>query len=149
MEQPPRRPRVMVSGCYDLLHAGHVVFFETASTYGELFVCIGSDRTIEQLKVKPARFNERERLYIVQSIRFVHEARISRGSGHLDFEPELLDIKPELFIVNKDGGSEAKRVLCAQHGVQYLELPRTPKPGLPPRSSSGIKQVLRADAPPG
>jgi len=146
MEQAsPDRPRkrVMVSGCYDLLHAGHVVFFETAARYGDLYVCLGSDRTIEALKGRPTRFNERERLYIVQSIRFVHEARVSRGSGHLDFEPELLDIKPDVFIVNHDGGSDAKRALCAQHGVEYLELPRDPKPGLPARSSSAIKQALR------
>src|SRR3989440_11391904 len=130
----------MVSGCYDLLHAGHVVFFETAATYGELYVCIGSDRTIEQLKGRPPRFNERERLYIVQSIRYVYEARISRGSGHLDFEPELLEIRPDLFIVNHDGGSEAKRDLCAKHGIEYVELPRVPKTGLPARSSSAIKQ---------
>jgi cytidyltransferase-like protein len=137
--------RVMVSGCYDLLHAGHVVFFETAASYGDLYVCIGSDRTIEQLKGRPTRFNERERLYLVQSIRYVREARISRGSGVLDFEPELLDIRPDVFIVNHDGGTDAKRDLCARHGVEYVELPRTPKAGLPARSSTAIKQALREE----
>ena len=28
------RPKVLVSGCYDLLHAGHIRFFETAAQYG-------------------------------------------------------------------------------------------------------------------
>ena len=38
--------KVMVSGCFDLLHSGHIAFFETASKYGELYVCIGSDANI-------------------------------------------------------------------------------------------------------
>ena len=34
-----------VSGCYDLLHSGHVEFFQQASRYGDLYVGIGSDAT--------------------------------------------------------------------------------------------------------
>jgi len=141
-----KRKKVLVSGCYDLLHAGHVVFFETAAAYGDLYVCIGSDRVIDQLKGRPTKFNEQERLYIIQSLKFVHEARISRGSGFLDFEPEMADIKPDLFIVNHDGGSEEKRALCKKYGVEYLELDRVPKTGLPVRSSTSIKQSLRDEA---
>ena len=32
-----------VSGCYDLLHSGHVEFFKEASQYGDLYVGLGSD----------------------------------------------------------------------------------------------------------
>ena len=45
------RKRVFVSGCYDMLHSGHVAFFKEASAYGDLYVGIGSDRTIEELKI--------------------------------------------------------------------------------------------------
>lgn len=37
--------KVFVSGCYDLLHSGHVEFFQQASHYGDLYVGIGSDAT--------------------------------------------------------------------------------------------------------
>ena len=30
--------KVFVSGCYDLLHSGHVEFFRQASQYGDLYV---------------------------------------------------------------------------------------------------------------
>jgi cytidyltransferase-like protein len=140
------RKKVLVSGCYDLLHGGHVVFFETAAQYGDLHVCLGSDANIALLKGHVPRFTQQERLYMVKSIRFVHDARICRGSGRLDFEPELAEIRPDFFIVNSDGGGSAeKRALCKKYNVQYLELPRIPKPGLPPRSSSGIKADLRGD----
>ncbi|MDY6385661.1 MAG: adenylyltransferase/cytidyltransferase family protein [Candidatus Cryptobacteroides sp.] len=35
--------KVFVSGCYDLLHSGHVEFFKEASQYGDLYVGLGSD----------------------------------------------------------------------------------------------------------
>ncbi|MCF2553310.1 adenylyltransferase/cytidyltransferase family protein, partial [Bacteroides caecigallinarum] len=37
--------KVFVSGCYDLLHSGHVEFFQQASRFGDLYVGIGSDAT--------------------------------------------------------------------------------------------------------
>ena len=138
------RKKVLVSGCYDLLHGGHVMFFETAAKYGNLYVCLGSDANIKLLKENAPRFTQDERLYMVQSIRFVHQARIASGTGRLDFEPDIAEIRPDYFIVNSDGGGgQEKRLLCQKYGVEYIELDRTPKAGLPPRSSSGIKQALR------
>jgi cytidyltransferase-like protein len=140
------RHKVLVSGCYDLLHAGHITFFETAARYGDLYVCIGSDENIALLKNHGPKFSQAERLYMVQAIRHVRHARICSGRGMLDFEPDLAEIKPDLFIVNADGGSEDKRRLCEQYGVQYLELPRDPKPGLPTRSSTAVKTALAEEA---
>jgi cytidyltransferase-like protein len=139
------RAKVLVSGCYDLLHAGHVAFFETAAQYGDLYVCIGSDANIRLLKGHAPKFTEQERLYLVQSIRYVTHARIGSGTGMLDFEPDMAEIKPDFFVVNRDGGSEAKRQLCQKYGVQYIELERIPKPGLPTRSSTEIKRSLGSE----
>ena len=140
------RPKVLVSGCYDLLHAGHITFFETAAQYGDLYVCLGSDENIGRLKNHATKFTEEERLYMVQSLRCVTHARISSGTGMLDFEPDMAQLRPEFFVVNEDGGSEEKRRLCEKYGAQYIELPRTPRPGLPPRSSTAVKAELQADA---
>ena len=50
MPQKKTRAKVFVSGCYDLLHSGHVEFFRQAAQYGDLYVGIGSDKTIEGYK---------------------------------------------------------------------------------------------------
>ena len=42
--------KVFVSGCYDMLHSGHVAFFEEAASHGDLYVGLGSDKTISELK---------------------------------------------------------------------------------------------------
>jgi cytidyltransferase-like protein len=46
------KKKVFVSGCYDMLHSGHVAFFEEAAGYGDLYVGIGSDKTINALKAR-------------------------------------------------------------------------------------------------
>ena len=40
--------KVFVSGCYDLLHSGHIEFFRQAAQYGDLYVGIGSDATMSR-----------------------------------------------------------------------------------------------------
>lgn len=138
-----RRKKVLVSGCYDLLHGGHIAFFKTASSYGDLFVSIGRDENLMLLKGKRPVFSEVERLYIVKSIRYVHDAFLATGMGMLDFEPDLRKIKPDFFIVNHDGHTSAKEILCKQLGIKYIILERIPEPGLPVRSSSGTKKELK------
>ena len=54
--------KVMVSGCFDLLHAGHIEFLKSASSYGNVHVFIGSDSNIKKLKNHEASFNQNERL---------------------------------------------------------------------------------------
>lgn len=134
--------KVLVSGCFDMLHSGHVAFFETAARYGDLYVAIGSDKTVMELKHRPTVCPENERLYLVLSVKFVHDAFISSGSGYLDFLPELEKIKPDIFIVNEDGASEDKRKMCAERGIEYIVLPRVPKDKLPWRSTTALRQLL-------
>jgi cytidyltransferase-like protein len=135
--------KVLVSGCYDLLHGGHIAFFKSASAYGDLFVSIGRDENLLLLKGKRPVFSEEERLYIVRSVRYVHDAFLATGKGMLDFEPDLIRIKPDIFIVNHDGHTHDKEELCKKYGIEYIILERIPEPGLPFRSSSGTKLELR------
>ena len=103
--------KVFVSGCYDLLHSGHVEFFRQAAAYGDLYVGIGSDATILDYKHHKTVYSEQERLFMVKSIRYVKDAFINSGSGIMDFVPTLDIVKPDVFVVNEDGGSEEKRRL--------------------------------------
>lgn len=137
------KKKVMVSGCYDLLHGGHVAFFKTASSYGDLYVSIGRDENLLLLKGKKPVFSEEERLYIVRSIRYVRDAFLAKGSGLLDFEPDLKILKPDIFIVNRDGHTSDKEELCRRMNIEYLVLDRIPEPGLPARSSSATKREMK------
>lgn len=134
--------KVFVSGCYDLLHSGHVEFFRQAAEYGELYVGIGSDSTILDYKHHHSMYSETERLFMVKSIRYVKEAYINAGKGILDFLPTLDIVKPDILVVNSDGDSESKRKVCQERGMEYIVLDRTPHQGLEARSSTDLKKSL-------
>jgi cytidyltransferase-like protein len=133
--------KVFVSGCFDLLHSGHIAFLQQAAVYGQLYVAIGSDRTIYDLKGRTPLTTEQERLFMVQSLACVTQAFISRGSNILDFRDELIDIHPHLFIVNEDGNIPAKQQLCATLGIDYLVLKREPHRSLPARSTTALRRL--------
>ena len=134
--------KVFVSGCYDLLHSGHVEFFRQASQYGDLYVGIGSDATILHYKHHKTLYPEQERLFMVKSIRYVKDAFINQGDGVMDFIPTVEALKPDRFVVNADGSSEEKRQFCQERGIEYIVLDRTPADGLEARSSTSIKATL-------
>lgn len=134
--------KVFVSGCYDLLHSGHIEFFRQAAALGELHVGIGSDATVAALKHHPTLIPERERLFMVQSIRYVAQAYINPGSGMMDFVPTVERVRPDIFVVNADGATPEKERFCRQRGIDYVVLDRTPAEGLAPRSSTALKETL-------
>lgn len=135
--------KVFVSGCYDMLHSGHVAFFEEAAAYGDLYVGIGSDRTIAELKARRTINSDAERLYMVSSLKSVKQAWINSGSGLLDFENELRTLKPDIFFVNADGHTAAKETLCKELGIEYVVSKRVPHGGLPARSTTALRQECR------
>jgi cytidyltransferase-like protein len=136
---PPRK-KVVVTGCYDWFHTGHVRFFEEVSEYGDLYVIVGHDENIRLLKGKGhPLFGQEERRYLVGSIRFVTQALVSSGMGWLDADPEIRQLKPDLYAVNEDGDKGGKREYCAKLGIEYLVLKRTPAPGLTRRTSTDLR----------
>ncbi|MCP4418372.1 MAG: adenylyltransferase/cytidyltransferase family protein [Chloroflexi bacterium] len=135
--------KVFVSGCYDLLHSGHIAFFQEAAAYGDLYVALGSDKTVYDLKGRAPVNSEDERLYMVQSVKCVKDAFVSQGSGMLDFLPEFQAIQPDIFIVNEDGHTPDKEALCRQHGVEYVIFKREPHAGLTPRSTTALRTITQ------
>jgi cytidyltransferase-like protein len=135
-----RNKKVIVTGSFDWLHSGHVRFFETCAGFGDLYVIVGHDENIRLLKGEGhPLFSQRERLFMVQSVRYVTRAFISSGHGWMDAAPEMDLIHPELYVVNEDGDIEEKRRFCMEHGIVYRVLKRLPKPGLPTRRSTDLR----------
>ena len=136
----PARKKVVVTGCYDWFHTGHVRFCEEVSAYGDLYVVVGNDRTIRQLKGEGhPLITEAERRYVVGSVRFVTQALISSGEGWLDADPEIRVLKPDIYAVNEDGDKGGKREYCKINNIEYLVLKRTPAAGLPQRSGTDLR----------
>lgn len=131
--------KVMVTGCFDLLHSGHVAFLKEAAALGDLYVCIGSDKNVFHLKGRYPVNPEQERKYMLESLRCVHAVRINSGMGLLDFEAEMDHIQPDLFFVNEDGHTPAKERLCESKNIRYVVSKRIPESGLPSRSTTALR----------
>ena len=137
---PIARKQVVVTGCYDWFHSGHVRFFEEVSALGDLCVVLGSDRNVRFLKGEGhPLIGQEERRYLVQSVRYVKRTLISSGEGWMDAEPEIAWLKPDIYVVNEDGDKPDKRAFCEQHGLEYVVLKRLPRPGLPRRQSTDLR----------
>jgi cytidyltransferase-like protein len=136
----PGRKKLIVTGCYNCFHSGHVRFFEEVSAHGELYVVVGHDANLRLLK-GPGHplLPQAERRYVVGSVRYVTQALVSTGHGWMDAEPEILRLKPDIYAVNEDGDRGGKREYCQKLGIAYLVLKRTPAPGLSRRSSTDLR----------
>jgi cytidyltransferase-like protein len=135
--------KVFVSGCFDLLHSGHIRFLEEAAAYGDVYVGLGSDRTVAQLKGRPPINTQDERKYMLEALRHVKKCFIDQGSGKLDFVEELKAVAPDIFVVNEDGHSATKAALCRRLGIRYVVLRRNPHANLPARSTTSLRQVCQ------
>jgi cytidyltransferase-like protein len=140
MPSAPGRSKVVATGCYDWFHSGHVRFAEEASAFGDLYLIVGHNANIRLLKGEGhPLLSETERRYVVGSIKYVKQALISSGNGWLDADPEIRRLRPDIYAVNEDGDRGGKYEYCRNLGIEYLVLKRAPAPGLPARSSTGLR----------
>ncbi|MEO5572236.1 MAG: adenylyltransferase/cytidyltransferase family protein, partial [Bacteroidia bacterium] len=133
--------KVFVTGCFDMLHSGHVAFLKEAASFGDVYVCIGTDENVKQIKGRYPVTSQNERKYFLESMSCVKECRINTGWGLMDFENEINDIAPHIFVVNEDGDAPAKSKLCALKNIEYKILKRIPSADFTPRSTTELRKV--------
>ncbi|MCX6875094.1 MAG: adenylyltransferase/cytidyltransferase family protein [Verrucomicrobia bacterium] len=138
--------KVFVSGCYDILHAGHLQFFEEARAVGDyLIVSFASAEVLWLHKRRKPSIPDDHKRALLQGLRMVDEVIVTHGHQEgLDFEADFLRVRPDFLIVTEDDKYGAlKRDLCARVGAQYRLLPKTP-PRFEPVSTSSIVRWVQA-----
>ena len=91
--------KVLVFGTFDKLHPGHLYFLKNAKKYGQLFVVVSRDRTVEKLKGKKPRQNERERLKAIKKLKIAQ--RVILGSLKDKYQV-IKKIKPDIICLGYD-----------------------------------------------
>ena len=142
--QNKKKPvKVFVSGCYDIIHAGHIQFFTEARALGNyLIVCFASDEILKKYKGRTAAIPQEHKKIILESLRLVDEVCVGDNMQDpiLDFKNHFLRIKPDILVATEDDkNAEKKKALCAQVGAKYVILPKTP-PKIKPISTTEIRK---------
>lgn len=96
---------VLVGGCYDLLHIGHIKFLEKCKKLGDILVVnLSSDERIRERKgnTRPI-IKEEDRVYLLNSLRIVDYALVSPSVINKQISPTRLvinELKPNIFATN-------------------------------------------------
>ncbi|MCX6134255.1 MAG: adenylyltransferase/cytidyltransferase family protein [Ignavibacteriales bacterium] len=135
-----RRKKVFVTGCFDMLHSGHVAFLNEAAEHGDVHVGIGSDETVGRLKGRYPINNQDERKYMLEALRCVTRCTVNAGSGIMDFVGNEDVLSADILFVNEDGHTPEKEEFCRKNNLQYVISKRIPHGDLPPRSTTALKR---------
>ena len=140
--------KIFISGCYDILHAGHIQFFREARALGDhLTVCFASDAVLWEHKKRRTSIPQDHKLALMTALEVIDQVVIGDCEDlGLDFKDHFLKIRPDILAVTDDDQyADAKRALCAKVGAKYVVLPKTP-PQFTPVSSSSIVRNIRTPA---
>lgn len=138
--------KVFVSGCYDILHAGHLQFFEEARALGDyLIVSFASADVLWHHKRRKPSIPDDHKRALLMGLRMIDEVIVAEGQQEgLDFEEDFLRIRPDFLVVTEDDKyGPIKRELCERVGARYTILPKTP-PRFEPVSTSSIVRWVQA-----
>lgn len=140
--------RVFVSGCYDILHAGHIQFFRDARALGDhLTVCFASADVLWRLKQRRSSLPDEHKRAVLSALEMVDEVVVGTGPDEgLDFKDHFLRLRPHILAATEDDRfSDAKRRLCAAAGARYAVVHKRP-PTFKTISTSEIVKLIRAPA---
>lgn len=141
---------VFCSGCFDLTHAGHALFFEDCKKYGDiLVVAVGCDATTRHVKgeARPI-LNEHMRLKMVDSLKPVDYCFLDRPTppGKFVVVPAgVLDtLKPNVYAINDDASDmEYRKSHLKKFTTQLVVLKREAPPEYEGISTTKIIQKIK------
>jgi FAD synthetase len=99
--------RVMATGVFDLLHAGHLHYLEAAKELGdELIVVVARDSTVRERKHEPITPEEMRRK-MVESLKPVDKALLGSEG---DMYKIVMEIKPDIIALGYDQAFDDEKI---------------------------------------
>jgi len=140
------RPRkVVVAGTFDIIHPGHLELFRYASTLGDLYVIVSRDANAEKIKGRPPVLDEKTRLEIVSSIKYVKRAVLG---DLIDIFKPLEEIRPDIVVLGPDqlvSEEQVEREVETRtgHRPQVIRFPAKKRHGWISSSSDIITKICK------
>ena len=137
---------IFVSGCYDILHAGHLQFFREARLLGDyLTVCFASKEVLLAHKQRPPSIPDEHKQALIASLEMVDAVVIGKGKRiGFDFEDHFRKLRPDILAITTDSSYQKEKAeLCTEIGAELVILGKSP-PTFEPISTSQIVRNIRA-----
>ena len=119
---------VLVGGCFDLLHYGHISFLKQAKALGDyLVVALESDQTVRLMKgsLRPihTQAQRKEMLETLSCVNEVIELPPMQGDG--DYDNFVQKIKPTIIAITQGDTAKNKKLAQAKNiGATLFEIPK-------------------------
>ncbi len=144
---------VFCTGCFDLTHPGHVLFFEECKKQGDLLVvCVSDDALVRKYKKGRPIQNEHVRLRMVASLKPVDYCFLQPKTSFTSLEQindwigdMFAKLKPDVYVINDDanGVPRRKQMMKEHPDVKMRILKRTAPKEFEKISTSGIIEKIR------
>ena len=136
---------MLVGGCFDVLHVGHIVFLEKAKKLGDkLIVLLESDENIKKNKGNNRPINnQKNRAKMLMSLKMVDKVvklpNIKTDEGYFDL---VKKIKPNVIAVSSgDKKISQKKEQAKLVGAEVIEVTKL----VPHESTSRIIEIITQD----
>ncbi len=97
VREKPRK--VLVGGTFDLLHPGHIHYVKKAHEKGLVYAVVARDSVVKRIKGREPVLDERSRLTLVSSLKYVYEAILGDEE---DFMKPVIKVRPDIILLGPD-----------------------------------------------
>ena len=135
---------VLVGGCFDLLHFGHINFLREAKKHGDyLIVALESDENVRRMKGDNRPIHTQvQRKEMLEALTFVDEVRsLPQMKTDDDYNNLVLEIKPAIIAITEgDPILDKKQKQAGSIGAKLIIIPKVHTP-----STSQLAKLLNLD----
>lgn len=144
MSSTRKLSKVLVGGCFDILHYGHIYFLKEAKALGNyLIVALESDESVKRLKGKKRPIHSQDqRKESLESLKFVDEViNLKPLKNDQEYLELVKKINPQIIALTQgDSLLEKKREHAKKVGAILVEIPKVKV-----SSTSTITKLLNLD----
>lgn len=119
---------ILATGSFDLLHAGHIIFFEDCKKLGDILVVgVGDDIACSAKAEGRPILNEHQRLKVVDAVgivdyAFIHKHPRASAKFHNEFAEEIFQkLAPDKWVmISESSEIPYRKKLSKKYGVELV-----------------------------
>ena len=117
-----RLPRVWINGCFDILHIGHLSLFLKASSLGDVFVGLDSDKRVKAMKgdSRPI-IKQEQRLAMIMAIKGVSQVYVFNTDREL--ENCIMSVQPDYLVIGEE--YRGRRIIGGHYAKEIIYVPKS------------------------